>query len=130
MRICIICNKSYTPIRTEQKYCSYDCRLEAARRKYKAGDSGLAKATVGTLAELRVAVDLLLKGYEVFRAVSSACSCDLAILKNGKLLRVEVKTGAYYNGKLYANKGKIHQYDILAIVDPIKNQILYKGSFD
>jgi len=42
------------------------------------------------------------KGYDVFRALSPACSCDLAVLKNGNLLRIEVRT-AYVSpsGKFY-----------------------------
>lgn len=41
---------------------------------------------------MRVAVDLLSRGYNVFRALSPSCPCDLAVLKNGKLVRVEVRT--------------------------------------
>ena len=48
------------------------------------------------MSELRVAVDLLSKGYEVFRAVSPACSCDLVALREGQLpLRIEVRTANF-----------------------------------
>jgi hypothetical protein len=41
-----------------------------------------------------VAVDLMRRGYEVFRALSPACSCDLIALGTGLIpLRIEVRTG-------------------------------------
>lgn len=47
----------------------------------------------GAASELIVAVDLLHKGYEVYRAVVHTTSCDLAMGKRGgPLWRVEVKT--------------------------------------
>jgi hypothetical protein len=39
------------------------------------------------------AVDLMKRGYEVFRALSPACSCDLIALAGGRSLRIEVRTG-------------------------------------
>jgi hypothetical protein len=76
--------------------------------------------TVGAVAELLVAADLLKRGYEVFRAVSQACSCDLAVLKNGALLRVEVRTGYFdANGAPFRNKltaKDVGRSDIHAVV--------------
>jgi hypothetical protein len=91
---------------------------------------GLASATVGALGELLVAADLLIRGYEVFRAISPSCSCDLAILKDGKLLRVEVRTGyrttvdpdAIAIGK----KQGTHRADILAVVVHSPTRIRYE----
>lgn len=62
-----------------------------------------------------VACDLLRRGYEVFRALSPSASCDLAILKAGKLLRVEVRTG--YRDRITGQVGttRTHRADILAI---------------
>lgn len=53
----------------------------------------LSTGTTGAVSELVASVDLLRKGYEVFRALSPSCSCDLAILKDHQLLRIEVRTG-------------------------------------
>lgn len=58
---------------------------------------GVSTGTVEAISELRVSVDLLAKGYEVFRALSPSCSCDLTVMKNGELLRIEVRTA--YRGK-------------------------------
>jgi hypothetical protein len=77
------------------KFCSDQCRRAFYRQRNGLSSAypGLPSASVGAIGELRVSVDLLAKGYEVFRAVSASCSCDLAILKNGRLLRIEVRTG-------------------------------------
>jgi hypothetical protein len=56
--------------------------------------NGLAASTVGAISELAVCADLLSKGYDVFRSVSPAAPCDLIAQKEGKLIRVEVKTNA------------------------------------
>jgi hypothetical protein len=58
--------------------------------------NGLSSGTVGALQELRVSVDLMIRGYEVFRALSPSCSCDLMVLNGNKMLRIEVRT-AYEN---------------------------------
>jgi len=64
---------------------------------------GLTSGTTGAIGELLVAADLLQKGYHVFRAQSPSCPCDLAILKDNRLLRVEVRTGhrSRATGKVY-----------------------------
>lgn len=72
--------------------------------KYK----GLSTGVVGAIGELIVAADLLSKGYEVFRAVSQAASCDLIVLKAGACLRIEVRTNGIdlANERLYPLKKK------------------------
>jgi len=75
----------------------------------------LLPSTVGAMAELCVAADLLRHGFEVFRAVSPHSTCDLAVLKGGKLYRVEVKAGyRTASGVLKGNAAK-NPHDILAI---------------
>lgn len=87
---------------------------------------GLATHTVGAIGELRVSVDLLRLGYEVFRAISATASCDLAVLQNGRLLRVEVRTGyeSRHSGKITGNFEKQFRADILAIALP--DRIVYR----
>lgn len=81
--------------------------------------SGLPTGTTGAIGELRVAVDLMQRGFEVFRAISPSCSCDLAVLHAGGLLRIEVRTG-YKNkstGKIVTNTPRNpDRYDVHAIV--------------
>jgi len=54
----------------------------------------IAPATAGAIGELRVCADLMERGFEVFRALSQARhSCDIVALRNGLMLRIEVRTG-------------------------------------
>lgn len=105
------------------KYCSKRCRDRAkARRaidKYRDKNPvGLGRNnTTGAISELRVAVDLLAKGYNVFRALSPSCPCDLVILNNNDILRVEVTTGKYSpSGIIQYPSHNPELYDILAVV--------------
>ncbi len=84
----------------------------------------LSNNTSGVVGEYRVIIDLLVQGYEIFRACSPSCSCDLAILKNGKLLRLEVTTGKYTTtGKFSTPKHVSEKYDIIATV--LHDKIVY-----
>ena len=123
MRRCKTCNKGFTPGREWSKFCSSICRSEDYRcvSQYP----NLNPGTVGAISELRVATDLLIKGYEVFRALSPHASCDLAILRDGKLLRVEVRTGyENKNGTAWATRN--HKADVMAICVP--SRIVYEPS--
>ena len=76
--------------------------------------------------ELKVSYDLLKKGYEVFRAQSPSCSCDLLILDKGKPMRVEVRTGyRLKSGALSypSNRLSSEKYDVMAVVTD--NEIIY-----
>ena len=104
------------------KYCHVNCRRAQDRKKYHARNQRphhLNTGTVGAMHELKVAIDLLSKGYEVFRALSSMTSCDLAILKDKKLKRIEVRTAAYSSSGS-VSWPKHHKADILAAVLPDK----------
>lgn len=106
-RVCVYCGKELpTP---KWRYCSFECKAAYTREEYlKANPTllrGKTSATTGAISELRVAVDLLAKGYDVFRALSPSCPCDLVILKEGRLLRVEVRTAHISPwGKMYKLK--------------------------
>ena len=133
-RICRTCNKEISPERLRRHYstktCSTDCSKLFTKKQYAvnnfSSNYNLPTGTVGVVQELRVAIDLLLKNYEVFHAFSPSCSCDLAVLKDGKLLRVEVTT-AYRTGigtvNHPAKKNKL--FDILALVFK-DGQIIYE----
>lgn len=82
-----------------QVYCSKQCKPSKTDYALRTGlqtGYGLPTGTVGAIGEYRATVDLLLKGYEVFKATSPTCSCDLVILRDGKMRRIEVRT-AYEN---------------------------------
>lgn len=92
---CLWCKKEI-PIDRQRRYavtCSSRCRNDRYKAMYyQPKPRLLPNGTVGAISELIVATDLLRKGYEVFRALSPHALCDLAILAEGRLLRVEVKT--------------------------------------
>jgi hypothetical protein len=78
-----------------------------------------SSGTVGAINELRVSVDLLCKGYAVFRALSPHCPCDLVLLLDHRVFRVEVTTGhRTSNGKLMIPRKDATRYDVLAVVFP------------
>ena len=113
-----------------RKYCSLKCKKAAARARWvqQGGQRdfypNLSRVTVGAINELRVATDLLRKGYEVFRALTPNSPCDLAILKKSKLLRIEVRTGYIVPGGRVVTSRK-HHADVLAIALP--GSIKYEG---
>ncbi len=126
--ICNICGINFKSSWNHTKVCSKKCRIIYHKKHNGVSSSGynLSTPTVGTIAELKVSTDLLIKGFEVFRSLSPACSCDLAILKNKNLIRVEVRTG-YKNNKgkiLFPKKDSdLNRQDVFAVV--VKNEIFY-----
>lgn len=109
MKRCQTCGKEIG--KSRYKFCSAECLKESSRKGYQKLNPttfrGTTSATTGAISELRAAVDLLSKGFNVFRALSPSCPCDLAVLKDGQLLKIEVRT-AYVStsGKLYRNINK------------------------
>ncbi len=118
-KLCVHCKGKFITRKSMQLVCSNKCRRDRARAQWtdgrQASNCKLSTGTVGAISELRVSVDLLQKGFEVFRALSQSCSCDLAVLKDGKLLRIEVRT-AYRSmaGKTLISNKK-HRADHLAM---------------
>lgn len=58
------------------------------------------------------------RGYAVFRALSPACVCDLAIIQDGMLTRVEVTTGSITprGARSHPKRHATDNYDLLAVV--------------
>ena len=130
---CRGCGDGFENHNSLKKYCSYEC-LRDSHKLPTLGQQGVPSSTVGALNELRVAADLLARGYQVFRALSPACACDLIIYGLGgepsKPLRVEVKT-AYKRkaGKTnYAPVRDSAAYDVLAKAFP--DEIVYDPPLD
>ena len=96
IKSCPVCFRSFKTRRNKQVVCSRSCRAIRQNQIYaktRVARVPLPTATTGAISELVVACDLMKKGYEVFRALSASCSCDLAVLKGGDLIRIEVRTG-------------------------------------
>lgn len=126
MEICLQCNseiKAKNWLGSPRKFCSKDCRITWRRLDYQKLNSGknpLLKnrcSVIGAIHELEACADLMKRGYEVYRAVSASANCDLVVLKDNKLLRVEVTTGKLYgNGKIYYPPKTKQIFDVLAVV--------------
>ena len=95
-----------------------------ARKKHKHNTGN-----IGAEGELRVTVDLMGKGYEVYRAMSPSASVDLIVLKDSKALRVEVTKGNR-KGNPEVLKWAPHnalRFDVLAVWEA-DGKITYMGS--
>lgn len=127
---CVICGNPLG--KGKQKYCSFECRREGQRRNYQLLNPflGINRSTTGAISELRVAVDLMSKGYHVFRAMSPACPCDLIIFKESSPSRVQVRTSYMTpSGKVYAHRDKrdhTKKIDVYAFV--LSDRIVYEPS--
>ena len=122
---CKGCKKEFITTRPRKIYCSNQCRKDYYNQ-FNDLLINIPNNTRGAINELIVSIDLMKRGYEVFRALSPACSCDLVGFKNKKLFRVEVTSGRIVNGKAF---GAIHNpsnYDIFAVVTNNK-EIYYTG---
>ena len=125
---CPNCNKKFIAKYNLQKWCNKTCQME-----FKLGGpypfQDISTATRGAMSELLACIDLMKKGYEVYRALSPASSCDVLALKNGKFFDVEVKTG--YRSKdnkqitSTTNKNQIKAH-YLAIVIHRTNEVVYE----
>lgn len=83
----------------------------------------IATGTMGKVGEMRVALDLLSRGRQVFEAVSPSTSCDLIYIGHrGRLIRVEVRSASHYYPSTFGAKD-VGRSDVLALVingGPIK----------
>lgn len=94
--VCEECGKEFEKNRANKRFCSRPCTTKSyARHNFNAIETvHLSNATTGACSELAVSIDLIFRGYQVFRAVSPACHCDLIAEHNGTFLRIEVRAGA------------------------------------
>lgn len=116
--------------RRKAKFCSDECSAAFKLGRYRTANPslGVPPSTVGAIAELLVSTDLLKRGYEVFRALSPSSSCDLAVLLEGRLLRVEVTTAYYNNSGVLFHPDKKHgrAFDVLALVVMKTGEVVYR----
>jgi predicted nucleic acid-binding Zn ribbon protein len=124
-RRCICCGRPLpkdSPL--YRQHCSSSCRLGKSRplrarktSRKSSQDGVLTSGMSGALNELIVSADLLARHIHVFRALSPSCPCDLIVLHDGKLLRVEVTAGAYnLTGGFTYIKHNSDNYDVIAVV--------------
>jgi len=130
LRDCDGCGQQFATNKAVQRFCEPSCRQRRERESYRSLNPplGLPSGTVGAISELLVAVDLMRRGLHVFRCLSPHGPCDLAVLSNGTLKKVEVTTGSRSrSGKLFTpSKSPKHDFDVLAIVERNTSVIHYQ----
>lgn len=132
---CLWC-KNELPVdaKSNRKFCTINCAREYAKKEWRERNpksplGEMAKGTIAEANEMRVAIDLLKRGCEVYRAAFQGMPCDMLVLKPetglGPIYRVEVTTGNYApNGKLSHPTRDNANYDVLAVV--VGDKIVYK----
>lgn len=132
MKPCLYCTQPFDEtslLRGQRRsmYCSNKCRSVYHQGKYgRTKQLDLPPGTIGALAELLVATDLLKKGWEVYRSLSPSCSGDLLIQQQSKTFKVEVRTSYKHldTGKLTFSPLNVRA-DIVALVTFRTNEIQY-----
>ena len=77
----------------------------------------LPTGTSGTINEMAVSVDLLWKGYSIFRSLSPNAPCDLVAIKDCRMFRIEVTQATRNkNGGLSFPHHNEDNYDVMALV--------------
>lgn len=101
-------------------YCSRECQRNVQRRKTGRLFLPIPSGTIGALHELVICADLMRRGWNVFRAMSPSCPCDLIVYRSeSPLFRVEVRTAQRRaDGEVYRqpNTWEIGRYDVRALV--------------
>lgn len=121
VRVCarIGCGIKFRTWHRAKIYCSARCQYKATRQNVDKSSSqfGLSPMTVGAIGEFRICIDLLERGFEVFRSVSPNCSCDLVALGPEGMVRIEVKTGKLNTetGSVYGGNPNDCRADVLAV---------------
>lgn len=80
---------------------------------------GLPPYAVNGIKEMIVAVDLLRKGYDVYRSLTAGGLCDLVVVDrtNGKCTRLEVKSASVWRtGRVSHSPTGRNSFDALALV--------------
>lgn len=121
---CFVCETIITTGPKNKKYCSQTC-MRKATGTYTIYPH-LANGTVGALNELKVCVDLMDKGCEVYRALSPTTAYDLIIIYKGVKYSVEVKT-AYRSsaGNIMKPALRENQKDVDILATVVSYEIFY-----
>jgi len=86
--VCPVCGMSYNMV-TEERICPHVSKVCTTCNDILQ-DRKEFKNRISRINELEVCIDLLNKGYEIFKNVCQTGSCDLIALKNGRTYIVEV----------------------------------------
>ncbi len=120
---CDACGGAFKRPHKTKKYCSQKCQRVKVREKYRAMNPlsfpAFDTTAKGAYSELVVCTDLIRRGYSVFRSLSLCSECDVVAIRNGEIVRVEVKTAHKSSSGKIMHPGIKHQigkFDVLALV--------------
>lgn len=127
-RKCVNCASVFMG-KGNQRFCNYKCSSTYIKKRKTTYD--LPTGTIGAMAELVVSVDLMKQGYDVFRALSPSCDCDILAIRDGELHKYEVRTGQYYennNGGIKIIYGRTRiKGKLIAVVTHVDGKVHYFG---
>jgi Holliday junction resolvase-like predicted endonuclease len=118
---CVHCGLESASSQPHTKYCSTACYASRRTGNYHKDDHPeMNQRDLGAWSELLASADLMKRGYDVLRAVSQSCPCDIVAFKDDKdLMRIQVRTGSYnptgMATAMVAQKDA-SKFDVLAIV--------------
>lgn len=130
LKCCVICNQEFRPGASNHILCSFECRKLHRLRKFPSTNPlNIPRGTIGAIAELVIAAHFMDLGYDVFRAVSMHCFCDLVVVKNDVSQTVEVRTArrnATGNGLQFGKVSRKHAVDLYALYVPDSKEVIIK----
>jgi hypothetical protein len=124
---CAHCGSEFVRLTRVHKFCRPQCSRDAQASHWNSGHNPeLPSSTRGAVAELRACVDLMARGFHVYRAMSPSCPADLVVWgANGRALRVEVKTASRHpvTGVLSLPGAPHNQFDVICYVT--RDEVIY-----
>lgn len=126
---CVVCGAEFETFQKAKQTCSRPCHVKRIN-KISGRESfcpGLPNGTVGALTEMTVAAHMMRKGYDVFRALSPSCYCDLVATKDNITFRVECRTGyrSLSTGSLSFPKTLRGAADLFAVYIPPEDTVFF-----
>ena len=118
MKDCKRCGAPVLFKRRNAIYCGPACRRLA--KPAVSTYPGVSAVTAGAISELRVACDLMRRGYPVFRALSPACLCDLIAWTSVGAVRIEVRSSGGIGACIRKQPKDVGRQDAFAFVDADK----------
>lgn len=110
---CDFCNEVFVALRDDKRFCSKECRIEYNNQR---PENPLTPSNYGTILELQVSIDLMNKGYEVFKSVGTNSKCDLIARRGNCYYAIEVRSGRNtYGNKIEYNKKATDDCDVYAV---------------
>lgn len=129
---CEECGELFERRTIRQRFCSPKCSdanlasLSDEPAYLPAYGDGLSFQTKGALSELRACVDLLARGFHVYRSMSASAPWDLVVaIPSGRMVRVEVKSAVVNkNGTVGGGSFKRNVFDAVCYVT--RDRIVYE----